>query len=470
MPINTITLFNALTGGPVVTLECMPDRKIEEQQGAASPIFTLLLAPNGCLKSTILKCVADDLIGQKVSALPHKRRGLNRELAQYRAVLNKSSHAPYKLEQENAFPERVIAISGTSADRFPIKRLGDPFHPSFSDRYVYFGQRANTNLISRKQSQSALLAEYLRIGDQSKNERLKVAYEFLDLNDAIRFTVRPKARSINTIVPESRYLADALKQLRHGNRVHSEEKIIAAAIDFCDSSRSRTDIIEIREGKLSCSAQSIPYESLRLLQAVGQLRIEACEVEKTDRGWLDLMELSSGEFQMFSSILGLALSVEDYAIVLIDEPENSLHPEWQAKYLDLINKAICGVSGLHVLIASHSPLIASGFPFGNSRILVGKKSEKRDDFFEYATESSDVFLRSADDLLVQLFKLPSARNFFFAQRVQRAVELFSSGSIETDEYQELLSYFEDLLPKVNTNDPIRDVLEVFLSTNSYSVE
>jgi len=78
-------------------------------------------------------------------------------------------------------------------------------------------------------------------------------------------------------------------------------------------------------------------------------------------------ELSSGEKQIFfraGSILGYNLH---NSIILIDEPEISLHPEWQQKILDFYRK----VAGNNQLIlATHSPHIISSCKKEEVRVLV----------------------------------------------------------------------------------------------------
>ena len=46
-------------------------------------------------------------------------------------------------------------------------------------------------------------------------------------------------------------------------------------------------------------------------------------------------------------------------IVLIDEPEISLHIEWQEDYLDRLID-ICQMNGLQAIVATHSPNIVNG--------------------------------------------------------------------------------------------------------------
>lgn len=74
---------------------------------------------------------------------------------------------------------------------------------------------------------------------------------------------------------------------------------------------------------------------------------------------IDINCLSSGEKNDFVMFYRLIFKTEKHGIVLIDEPEISLHIEWQEEYLDRLLD-ICNMNGLQAIIATHSPNIVSG--------------------------------------------------------------------------------------------------------------
>ena len=68
--------------------------------------------------------------------------------------------------------------------------------------------------------------------------------------------------------------------------------------------------------------------------------------------------LSSGEKHDFIMFYNLIFNISENGLVLVDEPEISLHIEWQETYLDKLI-AICKMNGLQAIIATHSPNIVS---------------------------------------------------------------------------------------------------------------
>jgi len=83
-------------------------------------------------------------------------------------------------------------------------------------------------------------------------------------------------------------------------------------------------------------------------------------------GEIDLALLSSGEQHELVMFYDLIFKVEPDTLVMIDEPELSLHISWQHKFIDEL-KQIVELAKFDVLIATHSPTIVGQ----NSHLMVG---------------------------------------------------------------------------------------------------
>ena len=80
---------------------------------------------------------------------------------------------------------------------------------------------------------------------------------------------------------------------------------------------------------------------------------------KSDNGdIIDGYKLSSGEQNEIIMLYHLIYEVPDQGLLLIDEPENSLHVAWQKTIVDDM-KEIASVKRLQIIIATHSPSIVS---------------------------------------------------------------------------------------------------------------
>src|SRR5690606_34355461 len=82
-------------------------------------------------------------------------------------------------------------------------------------------------------------------------------------------------------------------------------------------------------------------------------------LERRDGLVIPLTDASSGELSLISSLIFIAALPRTTRYLLIDEPENSLHPRWQREYVDLLSAAI-GYSQLGVAIATHAPILVIG--------------------------------------------------------------------------------------------------------------
>lgn len=69
-----------------------------------------------------------------------------------------------------------------------------------------------------------------------------------------------------------------------------------------------------------------------------------------------LSSLSSGEQHLLVLLGKLIFAQKNNGLILIDEPEISLHPEWQESFLDILS-SIQTISNFEILIATHSPIL-----------------------------------------------------------------------------------------------------------------
>ena len=78
-----------------------------------------------------------------------------------------------------------------------------------------------------------------------------------------------------------------------------------------------------------------------------------------DVGFIKIEQASSGELTLIASQVFVLANIKEDSLILIDEPENSLHPQWQKDYVNRLGDLIARYSPT-VMIATHSPLIVSG--------------------------------------------------------------------------------------------------------------
>lgn len=74
---------------------------------------------------------------------------------------------------------------------------------------------------------------------------------------------------------------------------------------------------------------------------------------------ISLLKLSSGEKETLVLFYQLLFEVPDCVLLLIDEPEISLHIAWQRMFAEDLKK-IVAIKNINVIVATHSPQIVNG--------------------------------------------------------------------------------------------------------------
>ena len=86
-------------------------------------------------------------------------------------------------------------------------------------------------------------------------------------------------------------------------------------------------------------------------------------------------DMSSGEFAMLSTVLSISAAANDpHTLVLLDEPELSLHPNWQMTLIDNLDRALKN-QVCHLLIATHSHMLVSDLPLKRSIVTQVEKDK-----------------------------------------------------------------------------------------------
>lgn len=98
------------------------------------------------------------------------------------------------------------------------------------------------------------------------------------------------------------------------------------------------------------------YErELKSLKVVKSIRL----VVRKDGDEFGIDRASSGELLLLGTWVFASGQARSGAVLLIDEPETSMHPRWQAAYLSRFWDIVY-LYGTSVAVATHSPLIVSG--------------------------------------------------------------------------------------------------------------
>lgn len=164
-------------------------------------------------------------------------------------------------------------------------------------------------------------------------------------------------------------------------------------------------------------------------------------------------EASSGESHLITSLHGIISNLEDNSIVAIDEPEVSLHPNWQIEYFDILKSIIDEYKGVHVLIATHSNLLVSSLKNEESRIISLKRNKSTMELeveeFDYETYGWD-----PESILYNIFEVATMRNKYFELDLRKLISLISNKSEDKVEIERLKNKVGKYIMS-NEDDPLK---------------
>ncbi|MBP2031958.1 putative ATP-binding protein involved in virulence [Clostridium algifaecis] len=165
----------------------------------------------------------------------------------------------------------------------------------------------------------------------------------------------------------------------------------------------------------------------------------------------DITGLSSGEKQLFLRALSLKFLEVNNSIILIDEPEISLHPEWQGRIIDVYESI--GENN-QLIIATHSPHIIGDIELKQLRII---KKEKDGIKLVDNRDLNETYGKSIGDILSTTMKLNSLRNEDITIKLNKVYELLNKNLYDTKEFEDIFNYLRKYL-----GDLDKDIMRIRL--------
>ncbi|NYT40771.1 AAA family ATPase [Sphingomonas sp. R-74633] len=363
---------------------------------------------------------------------------------------------------EVPLPERIVALTITPFDKFPVPRLATfSVQPMDESRYRYLGLRDRTgkasieNLLFRslnslfetKSNPAVSRARISRVFDFLKlKPKLTVVYRLRVSREVLRACHDGGPILNGEVMRDSSRLRRSQEVVKSGQA--TEEELIDAIL-YADRIKDRGFV------RLTANFEADGYvdPDFALLQPIrraGFLQLTAVEVEQDSGLITDLKRASSGQISIATALLSLASEIQDGSLVLIDEPELSLHPDWQIKYIDLLLDTFRGYRGCHFIIATHSPLVISELP--SHATLVALDNPDAPSAAELAGQSSDFQLAEA-------FQLTSNNNLHLRDLMLDAMRVAADGEADSPAFRDQVAHLEKITSKLDPEDGVRMVVD-----------
>jgi predicted ATPase len=297
---------------------------------------------------------------------------------------------------------RTIAISNTIFDRFPTRQPNNYFRLSPARGKGYAQRALKQALISsddEKRDARLVGRTLLYAGFESEVGVKPIFSKMLNVQEAIG-----RLRGSYAIPPQDVSLIVRAIERSVVLASDGQDELTWFRLEQSDPAREVSALVAL-----------IKYEStltkLKILTRVTLFLRKNAKV-------LALDQASSGELSLIATYAFLATRMSEGAVVLVDEPENSLHPRWQSEYcgrlLDLFY-----LYEPRIFLASHSPMIVSGAESQQISIrIVTLPPEARE---------GDSDARSIDGILLEAFGVLAPASHYLSEKVTGLLNDLSLG-------------------------------------------
>ncbi len=343
-------------------------------------------------------------------------------------------------------PTHVIAVSTGRHDRFPSSSQSKK-KPS-GVKYSYIGSdRPNGSSVPN--SLSSLIDGVMK--GQQNAYRLSKIFEYLGFAPYLDIKIALDAKQFNK-------LSDAEKSELHFN---CNPEIIDFLSDefsylpyddhqykFYDTlKRQKKSHLEVYLWDIDTGIGGNLLRELSTFLKVGIIKIyDITLLKNSNKSRLRLSQASSGQQCMLTMMLGIAGSIQNGSLICIDEPEISLHPQWQSSLVKQLQEVFADFRGCHFVIATHSPQLVSGLVTDNGYVL-GLEEGRLYKPYEYAK-------RSADFQLAEIFQSPGQNNEYLLRTVLILLTKIAKREDFNQDDREAAKKLFQIQLKMSNTDPV----------------
>ncbi|HCF7883305.1 TPA: AAA family ATPase [Klebsiella oxytoca] len=191
---------------------------------------------------------------------------------------------------------------------------------------------------------------------------------------------------------------------------------------------------------------------------IGVFDVDNIILQKNDE-LIHASGMSSGQICTLLILMKIDSEICDGALILIDEPEVSMHPAWQGEIIPSLEKMFSSYKGCHFIIATHSPQVVASTPKINSSVvLLGNEPS--------LISGGDVHGKSSDFQLFNTLNYAGESNEYAIKKLLTIVAKFDA-SIELDknDYD-----FIEKAKKLLDNESYDDIAKYLLAQTLALVE
>ena len=192
------------------------------------------------------------------------------------------------------------------------------------------------------------------------------------------------------------------------------------------------------------------FEEINGIFEILELDVKLSEISKDENSMpiftdssgkkFGINELSSGEKQLFLRTLAIKMLEPENSIIMIDEPELSLHPKWQQKIIDVYKKI--GKNN-QIILATHSPHILGSVEKENIILLIKNRDGNVETRLGKALGNS--YGQTVERILEDIMGLETDRNPSVYELLNQVKEMVKNDNYESSEFERKYNKIKDIL-------------------------
>ena len=357
----------------------------------------------------------------------------------------------------------IVACNFGAFDKFPVQKVNGSSQTRYDvPYYKYVGAHVNGNMISSSAIAFRLLFALKENMDDRQRQNLSSILDFIGYDHTITLNYSIVLRSKKNGSVYDHVLQHVQKDKEY-SKLTSEQRSnkVRELYDFYKNkefAKQPTCNYDIDIDQNSLAAN----EDLNYIYKLKQYDlVQATSVVFYKNGkQIASEEMSSGEFAMLSMVLSISTASSDsHTLILIDEPELSLHPNWQMTIIDNLDRALKD-QVCHLLIATHSHMLVSDLPMNRSSV---HRWEKDDDGNLIANRiEENTYGWSAEEVLLKVFKTATDRNRYFGERIAKLLEQMGNDTISKEAVADELNELQEISQHLSDVDPMKMVLNTII--------
>ncbi len=189
----------------------------------------------------------------------------------------------------------------------------------------------------------------------------------------------------------------------------------------------------------------------KTLKSIGLIKSINIKLKKNNIT-IPLNLASSGELSFITSMIYISSVINERTAILIDEPENSLHPKWQKEFLEKILDLFSYYEP-KIIFATHSPLIVSGAEKTTNDLTIYKSTAGRLDVLKHSSDN-------LESILWDFFGVATPESRFVSEYFVSKLNDLAEKKINLNDIESDIREFDDSSYDQTQKDMLAGVLEI----------